>query len=116
MGKSHGIFDRAMAGNLAEIGSQEGGHVYLPLCHVSYSCGLFGKPELWLASCPSVIRRMSPPRCNSVTYLATESSRLSSPCLTACASNVVANTLPTEPRLKIESAVTWRFWALSAMP
>src|SRR5947208_15678876 len=27
MGKSHGIFDRAMAGNLAEIGSQEGGHV-----------------------------------------------------------------------------------------
>src|SRR5439155_8543633 len=92
------------------------GQVYLPLCHVSYSGGLFGKPELWLASCPSVIRRISPPRCNSVTYFATESSKLSSPCLTACASNVVANTFPTEPRLKIESAVTCRFCALSAKP
>ena len=43
------------------------------------------------------------PRCNSVTYLATGSSRLSSPRFTASASVVVANNFPTEPRLKIES-------------
>ena len=81
------------------------GSEYGPRCHGSYCRGTRCSPEVWLASWPSVTLRMSPPCCSSVTYLATGSSSATSPRLTACASSVEVNTLPTEARLNSASEV-----------
>lgn len=59
---------------------------------------------------------MSPPRCSSVTYFATGSSRRNSPRSTAWASNVAAKSLPTDARLKMSSGETRRPVSRSAKP
>src|SRR4249919_4171814 len=92
------------------------GSEYCPRCQVSYCCGTRWSPEVWLASWPSVTLRMSPPCCSSVTYFATGSSSATSPRLTACASSVEVNTLPTEARLNSASDVIACLRAVSAMP
>src|SRR5260221_12849171 len=81
------------------------GSLYDPRCQGSYCCGRRVRPEVWLASSPSVTLRMSPPCCSSVTYLATGSSSATSPRFTACASKVARNALVTDARLNSTSEV-----------
>src|SRR5262249_37964184 len=68
------------------------GSRYGPRCQGSYCCGVRVRPEVWLASSPSVTLRMSPPCWSSGTYLATGSSSAASPCFTPCARKVPRNT------------------------
>src|SRR5437763_2747323 len=68
MGESHGIFDRAMAGKVAEIGSQEGGHVTRrridlagpgPLESSPFHTGLADGPSPWAVTLHGAAEQIS---------------------------------------------------------